>query len=145
MKIIIEQIGPEEEEQILIRCRSVDDSIVALARELEGRREKLTVRDGERILQIETSEIYYFEAVDNRVFIYAKEKVYESKWKLYELEEQFGHANFIRVSKSVILNLSKVDSFHPEFNGRFEALMKNRERVLISRQYVPELKKKLGI
>lgn len=145
MKIIIEQIGPEEEEQILIRCRSVDDSIVALARELEGRREKLTVRDGERILQIETSEIYYFEAVDNRVFIYAKEKVYETKWKLYELEEQFGHANFIRVSKSVILNLSKVDSFHPEFNGRFEALMKNRERVLISRQYVPELKKKLGI
>lgn len=145
MRIIIEQIGQEEEEQILIRCRSVDDSIVALAKELERRRDKLTVRDGERILQVDPSEIYYFEAVDNKVFLYTKEKVYETKCKLYELEEQFGHANFIRVSKSVILNLTKVESFHPEFNGRFEALMKNSERVLISRQYVPELKKKLGI
>ena len=145
MKIIIEQIGPEEEEQILIRCRSVDDSIVALAKELEKRRERLTVREGERIMQVDPLDIYYFEAVDNKVFLYTKEKVYETKWKLYELEEQFGHTNFIRVSKSVILNLAKVESFHPDFNGRYEALMKNRERVLISRQYVPELKKRLGI
>lgn len=145
MKIIIEQIGPEEEEQILIRCRNVDDPIVALAKELKRRRDKLTVRDGERILQVDPSEVYYFEAVDNKVFLYTQEKVYETKSKLYELEEQFGYTNFIRVSKSVILNLSKVDSFYPEFNGRFEALMKNKERVLISRQYVPELKKRLGI
>lgn len=145
MKIIIEQIGPEEEEQILIRCRSVDDSIVALARELEKRRERLTVREGERIMQVDPLDIYYFEAVDNKVFLYTKEKVYETKSKLYELEEQFGYTNFIRVSKSVILNLSNVESFYPEFNGRFEALMKNKERLLISRQYVPELKKRLGI
>ncbi|MCH5262087.1 MAG: LytTR family transcriptional regulator DNA-binding domain-containing protein [Lachnospiraceae bacterium] len=145
MKIIIEQIGPEEEEQILIRCRSVDDSIVALAKELEKRRERLTVREGERIMQVDPLDIYYFEAVDNKVFLYTKEKVYETKSKLYELEEQFGYTNFIRVSKSVILNLSNVESFYPEFNGRFEALMKNKERLLISRQYVPELKKRLGI
>lgn len=145
MKIIIEQIGPEEEEQIVVRCRNLDDSIVSLAKELKRRRDKLTVKDGERILQVGPSEVYYFEAVDNKVFLYTKEKVYETKWKLYELEEQFGHANFIRVSKSVIMNLSKVDSFHPDFNGRYEALMKNNERVLISRQYVPELKKRLGI
>ena len=145
MKIIIEQIGLEEEEQILIRCRNVDDPIVALAKEMKRRRDKLTVKDGERILQVDPSEVYYFEAVDNKVFLYTKEKVYETKWKLYELEEQFGHTNFIRVSKSVILNLAKVESFHPDFNGRYEALMKNRERVLISRQYVPELKKRLGI
>lgn len=145
MKIIIEQIGQEEEEQILIRCRSVDDSVVTLAKELEKRRDKLTVREGERIFQVDPSEVYYFEAVDNKVFLYTKEKVYETKLKLYELEEQFGYTDFIRVSKSVILNLSKVESFYPEFNGRFEALMKNKERVLISRQYVPELKKRLGI
>lgn len=145
MKIIIEQIGQEEEEQILIRCRSVDDSVVTLAKELEKRRERLTVREGERIMQVDPSDVYYFEAVDNKVFLYTKEKVYETKSKLYELEEQFGYTNFIRVSKSVILNLSKVESFYPEFNGRFEALMKNKERVLISRQYVPELKKRLGI
>ena len=145
MKIIIEQIGQEEEEQILIRCKNIDDSIVALARELERRKEKLTVREGERILQVDPSEVYYFEAVDNRVYLYTKEKVYETKWKLYELEERFVHTDFIRVSKSVILNLAKVENFHPDFNGRFEALMKNKERVLISRAFVPELKRKLGI
>lgn len=58
---------------------------------------------------------------------------------------QYAGTDFFRVSKSVILNLSKVKSFSPSFNGRFEAVMKNGERIMISRQYVPLLKTKLGI
>lgn len=65
--------------------------------------------------------------------------------KLYELERRFSGTDFFRVSKSVILNLAKVRNFSPDFNGRFEALMKNGERVGISRQYVPLLKNKLGL
>ena len=145
MKIIIEDIGPDEEEAVIIRCREVDEAVMQLVNGLKLKKEKLTVRQGEKILQIEPGDIYYFEAVDNKVFLYLEKNVYETKLKLYELERRFAGTDFFRVSKSVILNLSKVKNFTPEFSGRFEALMKNGERVGISRQYVPLLKNKLGI
>ena len=143
MKIIIEDIGPEE--AVIIRCREVDEAVMQLVNGLKLKKEKLTVRQGEKILQIEPGDIYYFEAVDNKVFLYLEKNVYETKLKLYELERRFAGTDFFRVSKSVILNLAKVKNFTPEFSGRFEALMKNGERVGISRQYVPLLKNKLGI
>ena len=145
MKIIIEDIGPDEEEAVIIRCREVDEAVMQLVNGLKLKKEKLTVRQGEKILQIEPGDIYYFEAGDNKVFLYLEKNVYETKLKLYELERRFAGTDFFRVSKSVILNLAKVKNFTPEFSGRFEALMKNGERVGISRQYVPLLKNKLGI
>ncbi|MBO5209521.1 MAG: LytTR family transcriptional regulator DNA-binding domain-containing protein [Lachnospiraceae bacterium] len=145
MKIIIEDIGAEEEEAIIIRCRSVDESVLQLINTLKAKQEKLAVRQGDKIVQINPQGIYYFEAVDNKVFLYLEQNVYETKLKLYEVEKQYAGTDFFRVSKSVILNLSKVKSFSPSFNGRFEALMKNGERIMISRQYVPLLKARLGI
>lgn len=94
---------------------------------------------------IEPKNIFYFETVDNRVFIYCKSVVYETRKKLYQIEEKFENSDFIRVSKSVILNLSKVKAFSPAFSGRFEAILSNEEKVIISRQYVPVLKQKLGL
>ena len=94
---------------------------------------------------VEPNSVYYFEAVDDKVFAYCESKVYEIKRKLYELEKQFENTDFLRISKSVIVNLSKIKKLTPGFSGRLEALLDNGERAVISRQYVPALKKKLGI
>lgn len=102
-------------------------------------------REGGGICLVELTEIYYFESVDDKVFAYAENDVAEVKWKLYELEERLAGGDFIRIAKSMILNLSKVKRFAPYMGGRFEALLENGEKVLISRQYVPELKKVLGL
>jgi len=89
--------------------------------------------------------VYYFEAVDGKVFLYAEKEVYETSLRLYEIESRFEETDFFRASKSVVANLSKISSVQAVFNGRFEARMKNGEKIIISRQYVPVLKKKLGI
>ena len=102
MKIIIEDIGPDEEEEIIIRCREVDEPVLQLVNGLKLKKEKLTVRNADKILQIDPGEIYYIEAVDNRVFLYMRSSVYETKLKLYELERRFEGTDFFRVSKSVI-------------------------------------------
>lgn len=145
MKITIVEPAEGEEDEIIIRCRNMDERMLKLIYALKEGQEKLTgIRDG-NYFQIAPREIYYFEAVDNKVFLYLEREVYETKQKLYELEEQFVGTDFFRASKSCIVNLAKVKSVSPAFNGRFEALMKNGERVIISRQYVPVLKEKLGL
>jgi DNA-binding LytR/AlgR family response regulator len=77
--------------------------------------------------------------------MYSKSLVYELKQKLYEIESRYGESDFFRASKSVIVNLSKIKYISPAYGGRFEACLDNGEKVVISRQYVPELRKKLKI
>lgn len=145
MKITILDIEPDQEEEIILKCHKVDDSLVKMLNHLKQGTEKLNVyREGE-IYRIDPEEIYYFESVDQKVFAYCRTQVYEIKNKLYELEEALPPRDFLRASKSSILNLNKIKRLAPAFGGRFEALLKNGEKVIISRQYVGNLKEKLGL
>jgi DNA-binding LytR/AlgR family response regulator len=145
MKITIEDRLDGQEDEIIIRCKQMDEHLLKLVYAIKAGSEKLTVTKGNDIVQVAPKEVFYFEAVDNKVFLYLEKEVYETKLKLYELEERFMGTDFLRVSKSVIMNLSKVKTLSPAFNGRFEATMKNGEKVIVSRQYVPVLKDKLGL
>lgn len=145
MKIIIEDIKEDEEEEIIIRCNNIDESILQMIYGVKLERRKIAGFLNGRIVMIEPKDVYYFESVDNKTFIYCENKVFETKLRLYEIEQEYEKSDFFRSSKSTILNISKIKSISPAFNGRFEALLKNNEKVIISRQFVPVLKKKLGI
>ncbi len=145
MRVSIEEIGREQEEEIIIRCHEVDEDILKLLNRLKKETAVLIGYSGDNIHRLRISDVYYFEAVDNKVFIYCRDRVFESKQKLYELEEMCGGKKFFRASKSSIINITKISYVRPSISGRFEARLDNGERVAVSRQYVPVLKKILGL
>lgn len=147
MKITIETPRPGEEDEIIVRVADLTEDILKTVRMLKDgdTRDTVAVLLNETIHMLPTKEILYFDAVDNRVYVYTKDKCYEIKKKLYEIEEDPSFASFLRVSKNTIVNIKKIDHLNPEFNGRFEAKLVNGESIIISRGYVPALKKKLGI
>ncbi len=144
LRIIIEELQHGEEDQIIVKCRRMTPELLRMLAMLKAK-DMLVAYDGNEIHRLPPTSIYYIEAVDNKTFLYCKDKVYESKQKLYELEESFEYSDFLRISKSVIINLSKIKSLSPALSGRFEATLDNGEKVIISRQYVKDLKKRLGI
>lgn len=144
MKITILDPSPEEEDEIIIKCRRLDEGLIRLIRDYGGDDPRLKCRKDGKIYFIPPEEIFYFESVDDKVFVYCEKEVYEINHKLYELEKMLPR-EFMRSSKSSILCLDRIKSLAPAFGGRFEALLTNGERVIISRQYVPELKRKLGL
>ena len=145
MKVTIENIPVGSEPEIIIRCNEPDDSLLKLIYSLTSTSKKLIGFIDLQTHIINPKDVFYFEAVDNKVFIYCQEKVYESRLKLYEIEIDYENWDFFRATKSTILNIGKIKSVSPILYGRFEALLQNGERVFISRQYVPVLKKKLGL
>lgn len=145
MKITIVTIEKEQEEEVLIRCHEVTDEIVSYVNSFKKKETELLGFVQNDIHRILLKDVYYFESVDNKVFIYCQNKVYESKQKLYELEELCENRRFFRCSKSTILNIEKITLLRPSISGRFEAYMDNEEKVMISRQYVPQLKSKIGL
>ena len=145
MKITIEEIGKEQEEEMILRCHELNTDMLHLLQSLKATKNGLVGIKGEEIHRLSMDDIFYFEVVDTRAFFYCRENVYESKLKLYEFEKLCKDSSFFRASKSMILNTDKIDFVAPSFSGRFEATLQNGEKVTVSRQYVSILKKKMGL
>ena len=101
-------------------------------------------KDGETFF-VAMKDIYYFESVDGTVFFYTENETYEATARLYKIEESLQSSKFARISKTAIANLSKMRSVKPADNSRLVATLLNGEKILVSRQYVSEIKKKLGV
>ena len=144
MKIVIEEPSGGEEDQIVFRCRQLPPELLRIIGLLKAQ-DALVAYLGSEIHRVRPSGVYYIEVVDGKTFLYCKDKVFESKQKLYELEETLAGGDFLRVSKSTLLNFSKIRSLSPALSGRFEASLDNGEKVIISRQYIGDIKKRFGI
>ncbi len=142
MKVNIRKIPDKAKEQVIIECVEVTPEVIDIKTYAEWKGEEISgVTDGQHIVRFRLEDVYYFEALDEKVFAYTKEQVCEIKMRLYEVERLYEAFHFVRCSKSVVINLMLLDSISPALNGRFFAHMKNGERLMISRQYAPKMKK----
>ena len=143
MQTRITKIDRDKPELLEIHCHKISEEVREIIAFVKSRQGQLTGTADERQYEIAVSDVLYIESVDNRNFIYTKDKVYETRQKLYELEELLKDKHFLRVSKSTLLNLMKVSSIKPALNSRFTAVLFSGEQIVISRKYVPALKQTL--
>ena len=123
MKITILDPSVVEEDEIIVKCRFLDEDITLLLNQLKNGSSKMNFYRDNKIVLVDKKEILFFESVDDKVFAYTLEDVFETKLKLYELEQILPAKNFFRANKAVIVNLNKIKSLSPAFGGRFEAVL----------------------
>ena len=145
MKISI-NIDPKfTDTEITVNCGSLTpetENIIAALRIADN---KITaMKDGETHI-IDISKIAYIESVDRKTFVYTEDDCYESKLKLYEIGDRLCGGNFLRISKSCIVQLKYIRSLKAEFDRRIRITLENNEQLIASRQYSDELKKRLGV
>lgn len=133
---------------INIECNKTDENIIKLIsfiKNINNSEKKIIgISHGETYC-LDQNKILYFETVDRKTFCYTEDGVFEVGMRLYEIDEKYEDTSFLRVSKSFIVNLNRVKSVKPEFDGKMLATMDNGEKIYISRQYVSVFKKKIGI
>jgi DNA-binding LytR/AlgR family response regulator len=144
MKIRVNEDPKIEELEVIINCEIKNEHVDTIVQTLTYFDKVITGRLDGRNYTLKPSEIYYFDSTDNKVFAYTKDKVFDVNLKLYQLEDIFNDTPLIRVNKNTILNTKKISSFRSSINGRMEALLRNKEILVVSRKYVPMLKKILG-
>lgn len=115
------------------RVQKVIEIVETFPFQLEGKKE-------ERVHLLDSPDIYYIESIDNISFLYTESDVFESKEKLYVLENILRNSSFIRINKSTILNMDYLQSVRPLPNYRLEANLKNGENLIISRHYLKDVK-----
>ena len=145
MKISI-NIDPElTNTEIIIKCGSLTAETENIIAALRMANNQLTViKNGETHI-LDISKIAYIETVDRKTFVYTEKECYESKLKLYEMDDRLCGSNFLRISKSCIVRLKYIRSLKAELDRRIRITLENGEQLIASRQYADELKKRLGV
>jgi DNA-binding LytR/AlgR family response regulator len=147
MKIRIDIDENADEPIVTIRCRAIDDEVVRLQKAMtdvqpEGARIRLT-KDG-REYYLPPKDILFFESAGGRTYAHTEREVFESKLRLYELEELLPHS-FIRISKSAIAGTDKIYSIDKNPVGPSTIQFRNSHKKLsVSRQFFRILHDKLN-
>ena len=144
MKITVEQVAAEISEEVLIRCHDPKELWISKIQNIAADAVVATAVSDGKLCCLQLGDIYYFEVVDGGSFIYCRNEVFACKQKLYEFETLCIGTMLFRCSKSMILNAEKIDYVLPSLSGRFEAVLDNGEKVVISQKYVAELKRLFG-
>ena len=145
MQVKIMEDDTIEETIITIRCRKKDEKIKTLVSILQMQDHKLIGRYRGEDYMVSLHDIFYIETIDEQVYLYTQTTIYTSDLRLYEIEERCIEYDFLRASKSTIINFQKIQSLRPDLDGRIQVTMKNDKKLFVSRQYAPILKKRLGV
>lgn len=144
IKLIIDE--KLQETEIQIRAKQYNEKIERLMKQLQDIQTTTTI-DGylhQEIHMLKLKNIYYIYAEGAKVFLQTVDQEFESKRKLYELEMMLQH-HFVRVSKSILVNIDKIASIQMGRMGSTEILLDDESSVHVSRKYFKELKNRLGI
>ena len=102
------------------------------------------LQNEEDLVVLQPGEIYMVRVENGDTIIYGEKQKYRSRKRLYELGQQLGR-QFMQISKSTLINLSYMDSIEPGFSGTLLLKQKNGCKDYVSRKYLPEFKKYLGL
>jgi len=89
---------------------------------------------------VPVNDIYYMESVDKKGFIYTQSEVYQTPHRLLELEKKLSGEGFVRVSRSVIINVEKLKGIKNLPNSKLEAILTNDERICVNRNYLNDIR-----
>ena len=102
------------------------------------------LQNEEDLVILQPKEIYMVRVENGDTVIYGERRKYRSRKRLYELGQQLGK-QFMQISKSTLINLSYMESIEQGFSGTLLLKLKNGSKDYVSRTYLSEFKKYLGL
>lgn len=146
MKIRIEIDEEQKEEEVLIRCREVNEEILQIEKSLRKAekefQEILLYRDKTEYYY-QVRQIYFFETEGDAVYAHTEKESFLTKMKIYELMD-FLPDSFVRISKSTIVNVRFIYSITRNVTASSEIkLVNTHKQVFVSRNYYKQLREKL--
>jgi two-component system LytT family response regulator len=129
----------------LAKRRSPDaPTASATARELPLRRNRLMVKSGGRIHFLRTADIDRCEAAGNYVRLHVGPQEYLVRETMSHLEVQLDSQQFMRIHRSTIVNVDRIQEMQSSFNGEYIVLLRDGTRLTLSRGYRDALQGRLG-
>ncbi|WP_276926892.1 LytTR family DNA-binding domain-containing protein [Parvibacter caecicola] len=145
MKLDVKEDPALVDVEVRIRCPRIDRRVRRIIEAAEIEDLRLAGQEGGFLRVVTADAVLYAETVDAKTFLYTADKVLETGLTLSELEAHLRGTEFVRATRQMLVNLAHVQGLRPYLNARLELALSNGERVVASRQFSPDIKKRIGL
>lgn len=129
------------------RDGGTDQRILALLQEMKAGNkylERLVIKASGRIYFLETTEIDWIEAEGNYVSVHSAKKSHLLRETISSLEAQLDPKKFLRIHRSSIVRIDRIQELQPWFHGEYRIILQNGTQLTLSRNYRERLQEALG-
>jgi DNA-binding LytR/AlgR family response regulator len=130
----------KQEPEVTIEYKELSANIKRVSNYVRSVDKVISCKKENEEYTVPVNEIYYMESVDKKGFIYTGTDVYQTSHRLLELEKMLSGAGFVRVSRSVIINVDKLKGIKNLPNSKLEAILINDERICVNRNYLNDIR-----
>jgi two-component system, LytTR family, response regulator len=101
--------------------------------------ERLAIKSDGKITLVKTSEISWLQAAHNYVEIHEDKKTHLLRGTITAIETRLPAEKFVRISRSVIVNVDRVKELQPQFYGDYTVTLHDGTKLTLSRRYRSKL------
>jgi two-component system, LytTR family, response regulator len=106
--------------------------------------ERLVVKSRGRVLFLNVSDIDWIEAASYYACLHVGSDTHLLRRTLSELERDLGDGTFIRIHRSIIVNVERIRGLELQAEGEYEVVLKSKVRLRLSRRFRKRLQDRLG-
>jgi len=148
MRVEIEVNPDITEETAILRVSKITPELMALVETLEGAKDKSTLlvaKKDDKVFLVEPNKVDIIRSEGGKITLY------DHKAQEYTLSKSLGEltallpSHFVRISKSAIVNTSRVDHLSTSFDRTMYIIMENGVHDYITRKYLGDFKDRLGM
>ena len=144
MKLRIEVTDGSTEDEVIIRCSHVDETVQKLQAYIQSMSApKMIFYKGAQEYYLPLEEILFFETDGEQVYAHTVNDAFRVKHRLYELEEILPHY-FVRVAKGTIVNITRIYAINRNLTASSQVKFAGtHKQIYVSRHYYGNLKDKM--
>lgn len=105
---------------------------------------RLVVRNQGQILFLNVTDIDWIEAADYYACLHVGSDTHILRRSLSELAEDLGDEKFIRIHRSVVVNIERIHGLELQASGEYEVVLKSKVRLRLSRRYRKRLQERMA-
>jgi two-component system LytT family response regulator len=104
---------------------------------------RLVVRSPGQVLFLNVSDIDWIEAASYYACLHVGSDTHIIRRTLAELERDLGEEKFIRIHRSLIVNLDRIRGLELQNSGEYEVVLKSKVRLRLSRRFRKRLQDRM--
>jgi two-component system LytT family response regulator len=96
------------------------------------------------VLFVSVADIDWIEAAGYYACLHVGSDTHILRRSLSELEQDLGDEKFVRIHRSLVVNLERIRGLELQSGGEYEVVLKSRIRLRLSRRYRKRLQDRMG-
>ncbi len=127
---------------VTIEYPEYTESVKGLIKRIRSLDLSFSAFSDDRQIRIALSDVYYLENVDRKVFLYTQGDVYRLDASMTEIDKITEDSDLVRISRTCVMNTAHLTEIRQLKNSHLEAMLDNGERLIVSRKYLREIKRR---